>query len=104
MTICKYNIGDMVEIIDKGAIYPSYTEWANKYGFTNFTHYVSRNGVIGTIFVKAAHSRYSSRLLYGVRLNSSTKEIIIGQYGIKKHMKAILPKNIRKNIKELQLK
>lgn len=73
------NIGDTVEILDRGGQYSSYKEWiilnAPKYAQAYCGGY-AENGMVGVVVAKAQHSTYNSNMLYAVTIGDNV--VIMG--------------------------
>lgn len=85
-------IGDMVEITDKGCSYTTYSDWvfthvSNKADMLKYDiKQIPCNGDIGVVRGKAMHE-FQHTMLYYIELNTTGRCYLLSQHGIKLHSK-----------------
>ena len=81
---CEYKVGDKVRIVDTGAVYDTYDDWAESHGLTLYTNGFNPSvGAIGEVKAIDWHP-YNHTIIIGVRLEDIyvDRDIMIGLHGI----------------------
>jgi len=78
----KFFIGDTVKVINNGANYTTYQEWADKHGMAKYIDkcHCPNKGTIATVVAIGSHLR-DNAILTGIRTESG-QEYILGEWGL----------------------